>query len=72
MRYYNLQRQNSVDNNVNKVTVRSLESLFRLSEAHARLMYRSEVILEVCCSHLCFCSLNLLVIIGRYYCYLYK
>lgn len=41
-----MQRQNDGRSNA-RTTVRMLESLMRLAEAHAKLMFREEVQLEV-------------------------
>ena len=44
-RHYNLCRQSKTEKSL-PITVRFLESLIRLSQAHARLMYRNEVLLD--------------------------
>lgn len=47
MRYYQMQRQQS-DRSAARTTVRLLESLMRLAEGHAKLMFKEIVTLEVC------------------------
>ena len=68
MRYYQLQRQNDERSSA-RTTVRLLESLVRLSEAHAKVMFRNEVdlvdaVMAISCVSLSQSQASLL---GRYF-----
>lgn len=57
MRYYQLQRQ-SDERSSARTTVRLLESLLRLSEAHAKIMFRREATVEDAVVAICTVALS--------------